>query len=112
MQRNWIGRSEGTLVDFKLDGATDPTGSDNHRFHHARRYDLRRDLAPARARASVGRSTRGQQSTTCCAPVDKLIAEQRNAREVGDIGEIEKHGVNTGTLRHQSFQRTRRFPSG
>jgi leucyl-tRNA synthetase len=28
--------------------------------------------------------------------VDKLIAEQRKAREVGDIGEIEKHGINTG----------------
>src|SRR5213594_2613292 len=27
MQRNWIGRSEGTLVDFKLDGATDPATS-------------------------------------------------------------------------------------
>ncbi len=27
MQRNWIGRSEGTLVDFKLDGATDPANS-------------------------------------------------------------------------------------
>ena len=30
------------------------------------------------------------------AEVDQLIAEQRKAREVGDIGEIEKHGVNTG----------------
>jgi leucyl-tRNA synthetase len=28
--------------------------------------------------------------------VDELIAEQRKAREVGDIGEIEKHGVFTG----------------
>src|SRR5207249_1042401 len=28
--------------------------------------------------------------------VDRLIAEQRKTREVGDIGEIEKHGVNTG----------------
>ena len=27
MQRNWIGRSEGTLVDFKLDGAADPATS-------------------------------------------------------------------------------------
>ncbi len=28
--------------------------------------------------------------------VDELIAEQRRAKEVGDIGAIEKHGVNTG----------------
>ena len=28
--------------------------------------------------------------------VDQLIAEQRKAREAGDIGEIEKHGVFTG----------------
>ncbi len=27
MQRNWIGRSEGALVDFKLDGAAGPAGS-------------------------------------------------------------------------------------
>ena len=27
--------------------------------------------------------------------VQKLIAEQRKAREAGDIGEIEKHGINT-----------------
>ena len=26
MQRNWIGRSEGALVDFKLDGAAGPAG--------------------------------------------------------------------------------------
>ncbi len=26
MQRNWIGRSEGTLVDFKLDGPAGPVG--------------------------------------------------------------------------------------
>ena len=30
------------------------------------------------------------------AQVDQLIAEQRKAKEVGDIGAIEKHGVNTG----------------
>src|SRR5262249_41333714 len=28
--------------------------------------------------------------------VDQLIAEQQKAKERGDIGEIEKHGVNTG----------------
>jgi len=30
------------------------------------------------------------------ARVEQLIAEQRKAKELGDIGEIEKHGVNTG----------------
>src|SRR6202044_3651196 len=30
------------------------------------------------------------------AKVDQLIAEQRKAKETGDIGEIEKHGVPTG----------------
>ena len=30
------------------------------------------------------------------AKVEQLIAEQRKAKEAGDIGEIEKHGVNTG----------------
>ncbi len=32
MQRNWIGRSEGTLVDFKLDGADRPGRLDDHVF--------------------------------------------------------------------------------
>jgi len=27
MQRNWIGRSEGTLVDFKLEGNAGPAGA-------------------------------------------------------------------------------------
>src|SRR5207253_4413201 len=30
------------------------------------------------------------------ANVNQLIAEQRKAKETGDIGEIEKHGVPTG----------------
>src|SRR6202035_4949660 len=30
------------------------------------------------------------------AKVDQLIAEQRSAKEAGDIGAIEKHGVPTG----------------
>ena len=56
MQRNWIGRSEGTLVDFKLDGATDPASFDHHRLHHPRGHDFRRNLVAARAPASPGRA--------------------------------------------------------
>jgi leucyl-tRNA synthetase len=100
MQRNWIGRSEGTLVDFKLD-YTQP--------HHG--------FGPAGATISVF-TTRvdtiyGATSVQLApehpivadlaannpdlrAKVDQLIAEQRKAKETGNIGEIEKHGVPTG----------------
>ncbi len=54
MQRNWIGRSEGTLVDFKLDGNAGPAGIDDQRLHHARGYDFRRDFGAACAGASAG----------------------------------------------------------
>jgi leucyl-tRNA synthetase len=100
MQRNWIGRSEGTLVDFKLDYAENhkgfgPGGSTISVFttrvdtifgatsvQLAPQHPIVTDLAAANADLR--------------AKVDQLIIEQRKAKEVGDIGEIEKHGVFTG----------------
>jgi leucyl-tRNA synthetase len=104
MQRNWIGRSEGTLVDFKLDPAranaateanVGPAGATITVFttrvdtifgatslQLAPEHPMVADLVAADA--------------TLRAKVDELIAEQRKAREIGDIGEIEKHGVNAG----------------
>ncbi|MGA8310030.1 MAG: leucine--tRNA ligase, partial [Terriglobales bacterium] len=95
MQRNWIGRSEGTLVDFKLDGTADPTASTITVF--TTRVDTifgatSVQLAPQHP--LVARLTR--HNDLLRTEVDRLIAEQKKAREVGDIGEIEKHGVNTG----------------
>ena len=95
MQQNWIGRSEGTLVDFDLGGTVGPAGSTITVF--TTRVDTiygatSVQLAPehpivcdmiardAKLRAQVG----------------QLVAEQRKAKEAGDIGEIEKHGVFTG----------------
>src|SRR5690242_13224719 len=95
MQRNWIGRSEGALVDFKLDGATDPSNSTIIVF--TTRVDTiygATSLQLAPQHPLVAWLTK--HNDLLRAEVDKLIAEQRNAREVGDIGEIEKHGVNTG----------------
>jgi leucyl-tRNA synthetase len=100
MQRNWIGRSEGTLVDFKLDYTQPhtgfgPAGADIPVFTTrvdtiygatsvilAPEHPIVADLAAANPELR--------------AKVDQLIAEQRKAKEVGDIGEIEKHGVATG----------------
>ena len=100
MQRNWIGRSEGTLIDFKLDYAENhkgfgPAGSSISVFttrvdtiygatsvQLAPQHPLVNDLAAANPELR--------------AKVDRLIAEQRKAKEAGDIGEIEKHGVFTG----------------
>jgi len=99
MQRNWIGRSEGTLVDFKLadqksDGVTGPAGSTITVF--TTRIDTiygATSLQLAPEHPLVADFTRHNQMLG--AAVQELIAEQRKAKETGDIGEIEKHGVNT-----------------
>ncbi len=95
MQRNWIGRSEGALVDFKLDGSTDPAISTITVF--TTRVDTifgATSLQLAPQHPLVAYLTK--HNDLLRAEVDQLISEQRKAREVGDIGEIEKHGVNTG----------------
>jgi len=94
MQRNWIGRSEGTLVDFKLDGTAGRAGSTISVF--TTRVDTifgatSVQLAPEHP--LVADFTRYNQPLG--AAVQQLIAEQHQAKEAGDIGEIEKHGVNT-----------------
>ncbi len=91
MQRNWIGRSEGTEVDFSVE----------NRSEKIRVFTTRVDtifgatsvqLAPEHplvTALAVGDSGLKKQ-------VNDLIEEQKRAREAGDIGEIEKHGVPTG----------------
>ncbi len=111
MQRNWIGRSEGTLVDFKLDYGENhtgfgPAGSTIPVFttrvdtifgatsvQLAPEHPIVKDLAAA--------------NPDLRAKVDQLIAEQRKAREAGDIGEIEKHGVFTGRYAINPFNSER-----
>jgi leucyl-tRNA synthetase len=94
MQRNWIGRSEGTLVDFKLEGAADSAGSTITVF--TTRVDTiygatSVQLAPQHP--LVARLVKNNDPLR--EQIEQLIAEQRKAKEVGDIGAIEKHGVNT-----------------
>jgi len=102
MQRNWIGRSEGALVDFALEGAAGPAGAKITVFttrvdtiygatsvQLAPQHPLVSDLAVS------GSDLRKK--------IDELIAEQKKAREVGDIGAIEKHGVPTGRFAINPF---------
>jgi leucyl-tRNA synthetase len=95
MQQNWIGRSEGTLVDFDLGGTIGPAGSTITVF--TTRVDTiygatSLQLAPEHPIVSdmIARDAelRGK--------VEQLIGEQRRAKESGNIGEIEKHGIFTG----------------
>src|SRR5271166_1845498 len=95
MQQNWIGRSEGTLVDFDLGGTIGPAGSTITVF--TTRVDTiygatSVQLAPEHP-IVCDMIVRNAELR---AQVEQMIAEQRRAKEAGDIGNIEKHGVFTG----------------
>jgi leucyl-tRNA synthetase len=121
MQRNWIGRSEGTEVDFFLEeiqpgtgirdqetekqgtgkqGTTDQ-GSKGPERQRIRVFTTRVDtilgatsvqLAPEHPLVA----TFTAEDAELKAKVDELLEQQRSAREAGDLGAIEKHGVATG----------------
>ena len=94
MQRNWIGRSEGTLVDFKLDGPAGSAGATIKIF--TTRVDTifgATSIQLAPEHPHVADLTRDNPALADA--VKQMIAEQRKAKEAGDIGDIEKHGVNT-----------------
>jgi leucyl-tRNA synthetase len=100
MQRNWIGRSEGAEVTFAVAGCIDAStvtvfttridtifgatsiqlAPEHPLIKHWASFDT--ELAPA---------------------VDQMIAEQKTARETGDIGNIEKHGIPTGRFAINPF---------
>jgi leucyl-tRNA synthetase len=101
MQRNWIGRSEGTLVDFKLDYSHPTHTGFGAAGATITVFTTRVDtiygatsLQLAPQHPMVGDLTGDNPDLR--AKVDELIAEQRRAKEAGDIGAIEKHGVPTG----------------
>jgi leucyl-tRNA synthetase len=107
MQRNWIGRSEGALVDFKLvdlesGAAAGPAGALITVFttrvdtiYGATSVQLAPQHPIVEDMTSVDSALRVK--------VDQLVAEQRSAREAGDIGAIEKHGVPTGRFAINPF---------
>jgi len=106
MQRNWIGRSEGTEVDFFLEEqgteeqgtGSREQGTDKTRI---RVFTTRVDtifgatsvqLAPQHALVAAFTAVDPDLNTK----VAELLDQQKRAREAGDLGAIEKHGVPTG----------------
>src|ERR1700728_3150547 len=100
MQRNWIGRSEGTEVDFFL---FEEQGAATERLSgpRIRVFTTRVDtifgatsvqLAPQHALVAIFTAADPALKVL----VDELLDQQKKAREAGDLGAIEKHGVPTG----------------
>jgi leucyl-tRNA synthetase len=106
MQRNWIGRSEGTLVDFAVD-----QGEGNREQGTADKitvFTTRVDtifgatsvqVAPEHPVAKAFAS----ENPTLATQVEEMIDQQKKAREAGDLGAIEKHGVPTGRFAVNPF---------
>ncbi len=118
MQRNWIGRSEGAEVEFAVEDATHAP-DDEHQIRHKGTAVLPalEDVKTTGSKIAVF-TTRidtiygatsiqlapehflvkefTAQNEKLAEEVSTLLDQQKKARESGDIGEIEKHGVFTG----------------
>ena len=92
MQRNWIGRSEGTLVDFRLGNA----GGEVITVFTTRVDTIFGATSVQLAPEHPVTQMLAAADPELAAKVAQLIAEQVKAKESDKIGEIEKHGVNTG----------------
>jgi leucyl-tRNA synthetase len=108
MQRNWIGRSEGALVDFAVD---EGVGSREEGVEGACKisvFTTRIDtiygatsvqLAPEHAVSKAF----ALEDDALRVKIEALLTEQQKARESDALGAIEKHGVNTGRFAVNPF---------
>jgi leucyl-tRNA synthetase len=101
MQRNWIGRSEGTLVDFTAESGETITVFTTRvdTIFGATSVQLAPEHALTKAFAA--------DDAKLAADVVAMLEQQKAARETGDIGAIEKHGVFTGKYAVNPFNGAR-----
>jgi leucyl-tRNA synthetase len=98
MQRNWIGRSEGALVDFAVDESAEKITVFTTRIDTifgATSVQLAPEHAVAKAFALEDDGLREK--------IEGLLGEQQKARESDALGAIEKHGVDTGRFAVNPF---------
>jgi leucyl-tRNA synthetase len=102
MQRNWIGRSEGATVGFAIEGRSDVVKVFTTRvdtIFGATSLQLAPEHPLIRALA--------EQDEELAKRCSALTSEQNLAREAGDVGGIEKHGVFTGHYAINPFTQER-----
>jgi leucyl-tRNA synthetase len=102
MQRNWIGRSEGATVAFTIEGRGDVVKVFTTRIdtiYGATSLQLAPEHPLIRAFA--------EKDSELAKRVAALTDEQNHAREAGDVGGIEKHGVFTGHYAINPFTQER-----
>ncbi len=98
MQRNWIGRSEGALVDFAVSESSEKIAVFTTRvdtIFGATSVQLAPEHMVAKGFAASDAALAGQ--------IEEMLAQQKAARESGDLGAIEKHGVDTGKFAINPF---------
>jgi leucyl-tRNA synthetase len=112
MQRNWIGRSEGALIDFAVDqgrGKREEGRESEDKVHAkitvfttrvdtifgATSVQLAPEHAVAKGFAAEDDALRVQ--------IEELLEQQKVARESDALGAIEKHGVATGRFAVNPF---------
>ncbi len=108
MQRNWIGRSEGANVDFMVANSPGSAANGSKITVFTTRVDTifgatSIQVAPEHAIAKAFAA----ENPTLAAQIEEQIAQQKAAREAGDIGAIEKHGVATGRFAVNPFNNQR-----
>ncbi|HUB20560.1 MAG TPA: leucine--tRNA ligase [Acidobacteriaceae bacterium] len=118
MQRNWIGRSEGAEVEFALEDDSDATEDEEKARRNGtailparegvRRSGKKVAVFTTRIDTIFGATSLqlapehplvreiAAQDARLSDEVAALLEQQRKAREAGDVGAIEKHGVFTG----------------
>ena len=129
MQRNWIGRSEGAEVEFAVeDEGSVPEDERPARYRGTTVLPAREDTKTTGDKITVF-TTRidtiygatsiqlapehplvkefAAENPRLAEEVSSLLDQQKKAREAGDIGEIEKHGVFTGYYAINPFNQER-----